>query len=91
MTGLPDGNGDFIRARSLLHDTATNCENLALNRDFSASTLLAVPGMSTVPQRFVSAEHIGARGTWKTGQPGRYASRHKRRDVFRTVNYGTGA
>ena len=48
-----------VRAKGLLNDAGIEFDELALNRDFSESTIRAVSGKSTVPQVFVNGELIG--------------------------------
>jgi glutaredoxin-like protein len=48
-----------VRAKGMLHDAGIQFQELVLNRDFGASTVRAVSGMSTLPQVFINGEHIG--------------------------------
>ncbi len=48
-----------VRAKGLLCDAGIEFDELALNRDFTESTIRAVSGRSTVPQVFINGNLIG--------------------------------
>jgi glutaredoxin-like protein len=47
------------KAKGLLHDAGIEFEELVLNRDYTDRTLRAISGVTTYPQVFVNAEHVG--------------------------------
>ncbi len=47
------------RAKGILHDAGIEFEELVLNNDYTERSLRAVAGEVTVPQIFISGEHIG--------------------------------
>jgi len=48
-----------VRAKGMLHDAGIAFEELALNRDYTDTSLRAVAGVTTVPQVFINGEHVG--------------------------------
>ncbi len=54
-----DGCPFCARTKGLLNDAGIEFEELALNRDFSESTIRAVSGGSKVPQVFINGQRIG--------------------------------
>lgn len=47
------------RAKALLDDRGWFYEEIALDRDVTMDSVMAVSGRSTVPQIYMDAEHIG--------------------------------
>ncbi|MEX0976612.1 MAG: glutathione peroxidase [Woeseia sp.] len=48
-----------VRAKGLLRDAGIEFEELRLNHEYSDQTLRAVAAATTVPQVFISGEHVG--------------------------------
>ena len=61
MTDLPAKTSSDVRSTQSwsLRDSGIEFEELVLNRDYTDRTLRAISNVTTYPQVFINAEHVG--------------------------------